>query len=177
MAARSVTAATGTSALGSKAQHWEDPLAFIATNHMSLPLDPDECSWTPEGQECIRNRYIKSQARQGKWENIDSLEENEWTCFGSTKSLAEIHSTACITTSQTPSMTTTHKGSSSMTGRLSLRNTATGNLYSRPSARHEKVNQTKRCISRPGSRAQPHGRLRHQILSTTRDFVKKLFGY
>ena len=32
---------------------------------MSLPLDPEECSWTPEGQEYYRNRYIKTQIYLG----------------------------------------------------------------------------------------------------------------
>ena len=108
---------------------------------MSLPLDPDECFWTPEGQEYARNRYIKNQAYLGNWENIDSLEEDEWTCFGLTQSNASIQTASSSTTTQKPSTTTTHRGASSMTGKLSLKSTGTGNLSSPPSSRHRKAAQ------------------------------------
>ena len=57
------------------------PTCIRRTNsHVSAP-DLDACSWTTEGQELIRNRYRRNQAYLGNWENIDSLEEDEWTCF------------------------------------------------------------------------------------------------
>lgn len=41
-----------------------------------LPLDPDECSWTDEGQDFIYHRKLRAAVYRGDYETCDELQDN-----------------------------------------------------------------------------------------------------
>jgi len=122
-----VTAATATSALGSKAQHWAGPPVSAANFTVTNSFDPPDDEY-----------YAARERRAFIQRNPDLYDAIECSSFP-TASPATTHSIVSSTTSQTQSTTTTHRGSSSMTGRLSLGSSATGSLRSQPSSPHRKA--------------------------------------